>query len=111
VDLGDELVLLGQARDGSIAATMVKVKGVFSSGQDEFDRSFMNIPLSFFQDVYAMDGAVHEVVALGKSLEDVPEIKGAIEAAIEKLSNQRGLVVLDWKELMPGLIQAIRWTW
>ena len=108
VDLGDEVVLLGQGRDGSIAATMVQVKGIFKSGQDEFDRNFINIPLPFFQDVYAMDGAVHEVVALGESLEDVPEIKRVVKAGIEKLSNQRDLVVLDWKELMPGLIQAIQ---
>ncbi|MBW2545500.1 MAG: ABC transporter permease, partial [Deltaproteobacteria bacterium] len=72
VGLGDELVVLGQGRDGSVAATVVKVKGIYRSGMDEFDRSSINIPLKNFQDVYAMRGAVHEVVALGKSLEYVP---------------------------------------
>lgn len=51
VVLGDELVVLGQGRDGSIAATVVKVKGIFSSGQDEFDRSSIHIPLGYFQDI------------------------------------------------------------
>ena len=49
--LGDELVILGQGRDGSIAATVVKIKGIFSSGQDEFDRSSIHIPLGYFQDI------------------------------------------------------------
>ena len=108
VVLGDELVVLGQGRDGSIAATVVKVKGIFSSGQDEFDRSTIHIPLKYFQDVYAMNGAVHEVVALGKSLEYIPEIKSRVTAGIENMNQKDHLVVLDWMELMPGLIQAIQ---
>jgi putative ABC transport system permease protein len=108
VDLGDELVLLGQGRDGSIAATVVKVKGIFSSGLDELDRSTLNIPLKTFQDVYTMDGAVHEVVALGRSLDEVPAIKETVSTAIEKTDKKDGLVALDWMELMPGLIEAIQ---
>jgi len=108
VGLGDELVMLGQGRDGSIAATVIKVKGIFSSGQDEFDRSFINIPLKYFQDVYSMRGAVHEVVAVGESLEYVPEIKRTVTAGIENMGTKDPLVVLDWKELMPGLIQSIQ---
>ena len=108
VVLGDELVVLGQGRDGSIAATVVKVKGIFSSGQDEFDRSTIHIPLKYFQDVYAMNGAVHEVVALGKSLGYIPEIKSRVTAGIENMNQKDHLVVLDWMELMPGLIQAIQ---
>jgi len=108
VSLGDELVVLGQGRDGSIAATMVKVKGIYSSGQDEFDRSSIYIPLKNFQDVYGMHGAVHEVVVLGKSLEDVSEIKKAVAAGIKKMDKRHHLVALDWMELMPGLIQGIQ---
>ncbi|MBW2545497.1 MAG: FtsX-like permease family protein [Deltaproteobacteria bacterium] len=55
-----------------------------------------------------MRGAVHEVVALGKSLEYVPEIKKAVAAGIEDIGNEGHLVVLDWMELMPGLIEAIQ---
>jgi putative ABC transport system permease protein len=108
VGLGDELVMLGQGRDGSIAATVVKVKGIFGSGQDEFDRSSIHIPLKYFQDVYAMYGAAHEVVAFGKSLEYVPKIKGTVMAGIENTNKKGHLVALDWMELMPGLIEAIK---
>jgi putative ABC transport system permease protein len=108
VGLGDELVVLGQGRDGSIAATVVAVKGIFSSGQDELDRSVLHMPLKYFQDVYAMSGAVHEVVAVGKSLEDIPGIKEAVATGIKKFDGNEKLVVLDWMELMPGLIEAIQ---
>ena len=105
---GDELVLLGQGRDGSIAATVVSVKGVFSSGQDAFDRDTVLIPLRYFQEVYSMFGAVHEVVAIGKTLDDVAEMKESVAAGIERAGKGDELVVLDWMELMPGLIEVIK---
>jgi putative ABC transport system permease protein len=108
VSIGDEIVLLGQGRDGSIAATVVKVKGIFRSGEDKFDRSCLHIPLHFFQDTYAMRGAVHEVVAVCTSLESVPVAKKRLTEEIIDLNEKEPLVVLDWRELMPGLVQAIR---
>jgi len=108
VGLGDELVVLGQGRDGSVAATVVKVKGTYNSGQDEFDRSSIHIPLKHFQDVYAMRGGVHEVVALGKSLGAIPAIRRAVAGSIENDDPKHVLVVLDWIDLMPGLIEGIK---
>ena len=107
VTIGDELTLLGQGRDGSIAATVVQVKGIFSSGIDEFDRSAIQIPLVAFQDTFSMDEAVHEVVVIGKSLSDVSRIKAKLKAALSGLNSRKPLKVLDWQELMPGLRQAI----
>ena len=108
VGLGDELTILGQGRDGSIAATVVRVKGVYKSGIDEFDRSSIHIPLKIFQDVYSMGGAVHEVVAIGLSLKDVSVMKKATQVALRKLDQKYPLVALDWDEIMPGLLQAIK---
>ncbi len=105
---GDELVLLGQGRDGSIAATVVSVRGIFESGQDEFDRGTILIPLPFFQDVFSMNGAVHEVVVLGRSLDDVATMKENIAARIARLEGGEQLVVLDWLELLPGIVEAIK---
>jgi putative ABC transport system permease protein len=107
LELGDELTLLGQGRDGSIAATVVTVKGIYSSGIDEFDRSAIQIPLKTFQNVYTMDDAVHEVVIIGKSLSDIAEIKHSIELNLSILDPQKPLKTLDWEELMPGLRQGI----
>jgi len=107
VSTGDELTLLGQGRDGSIGATVVRVKGIFRSGIDEFDRSAMQIPLSTFQDIFSMEGTVHEVVVIGKSLSDVSRIKAQLKAALAVLNNGKALKTLDWQELMPGLRQAI----
>ncbi len=107
VKLGDELTLIGQGRDGSIAATVVQVKGIFSSGISEFDRSAVQIPLQTFQDVYSMQGAVHEVVIIADALRNIAAIKTAIQATLSSLKLKKPLTVLDWNELMPGLRQSI----
>lgn len=106
-DVGDELTVLGQGRDGSIAATVVKIKGVYSSGIDDFDRASIHIPLKTFQEVYSMQGAVHEVVTIAASLADVDDIKTIIKSALLSVKSTRQLTVLDWNELMPGLRQSI----
>jgi putative ABC transport system permease protein len=107
VRLGDELTVLGQGRDGSIAATVVRVKGIFSSGISEFDRAAIHIPLKTFQEVYAMQGAVHEVVVIADSLRSIAALKTRVEAGLASLNLKNPLTVLDWDELMPGLRQSI----
>ncbi len=104
---GDEITLLGQGRDGSIAATVVMVRGIIATGNDDFDRNTLCIPLPFFQDVYAMGPAVHEVVVACTSLDAVPAAAAALRRDVARLPGGTGLAVLDWKELMPGLVEAI----
>jgi len=105
---GDELIMLGQGRDGSVAATLLTVKGVYKSGLPDIDRSSIQITLKNFQDVFSMRGAVHEVVVIGDSLRDIPAIKATVVAAMENIRSKRPMVALDWMELVPGLLQSIQ---
>jgi ABC-type lipoprotein release transport system permease subunit len=108
VDVGDELTVIGQGRDGSVAATLLIVRGIYKSGLADFDRSSVQISLRNFQDLYSMRGAAHEVVAIARSLRDVAAIKRSVEAGIADIGNDHSLVALDWMELVPGLLQAIQ---
>lgn len=110
VGVGDLVTLLGQGRDGSIAATVVTVKGTFASGQDDFDRGALYLPLDYFQEMYAMEGAVHEVVGVAPSIWEVPALERHLAEELGRLAREQQmppLVVLDWKALMPGLAQGI----
>lgn len=106
ISIGDELTVLGQGRDGSIAATVLSVKGIYKSGMDEFDRSTIQIPLKTFQTVYSMGNSAHEVVIISKSLSDISGIKHDLET-IFKNKSLNALTVLTWDELTPGLRQGI----
>lgn len=105
---GDEITILGQGKDGSVAATVVKIQGIINSGMDELDRNTLHIPLSAFQDIFFMDQAVHEIVVTTDSLSDVETVKAHLQQQIENRFPSSRPVVLDWDELMPGLGQAIR---
>ena len=106
--VGDELILLGQGKDGSVAATVMQVKGVFRSGIDGLDRGSVQIPLADFQEVYAMDHSVHQVVCLASRLSQVEAVKESISSVLAADPKTAELVVLDWTELMPGLLQSIQ---
>lgn len=105
VGIGDELTLLGSGRDGSFAAAIVSIVGIFDSRIPEMDRGIAEIPLGLFQDTFAMDGAGHQLVITTAELSGVP---AAIQAAHQLLPVESDLVVHDWEALQPGLKQAIQ---
>jgi len=105
VSLGDEVTLLGSGRDGSFAAAVVVVVGIFDSGVTDMDRSIAEVPLAFFQDVFFMEGAGHQIVVTAPDLAAVDEIQYELERL---LPPQSGLVVHQWDALLPGLKQAIQ---
>ena len=105
VDVGDELTLLGSGKDGSFAAAVVIIAGIFDSGLAEFDRSITEIPLGLFDDVFYMNGSGHHIVFNNGGIDGVAELKAGVEAA---LPADADLVVHDWDALQPGLQQAIK---
>ncbi len=105
VEIGDELTLLGSGLDGSFAAAIVTVVGIFDSGIAELDRSIAEIPLQHFQDTFFMDGAGHEIVVNAADINSAPALEAQVEVL---LPDNEGLVVRDWNRLQPGLKQAIQ---
>ena len=103
VALGDEITLLGSGRDGSFAAAVATVVGIFDSGVPDIDRSLAEVPLGYFQDVFYMEGAGHQIVIAAPDLASVELIREQVEDLIPA-----GLVVHDWDALQPGLKQAIQ---
>jgi putative ABC transport system permease protein len=105
VSVGDEITVLGSGVDGSFAAAVLTVAGIFKSGVKEIDRSIAEIPLAAFQEIFYMNGAGHQVVIMAPSLGAVPELQVRVEAAI---AGEGDLVVHDWDALQPGLKQMIQ---
>jgi len=105
VGLGDELTFIGSGRDGSFAAAVVTVVGIFESGMVDLDRGFAEVPLGFFQATFAMDGAGHAVAVMAPGLIQVGSMRSRVAAL---LPDGEDLVVHDWDALLPGLKQAIQ---
>ena len=103
VGVGDELTLIGSGLDGSFAAAVVNVVGIFDSGIAEIDRTIAEIPLGYFQDMFYMEGAGHQVVVNAPIIDDAPAVQAVVEGLVPD-----DLVVHDWNRLQPGLKQAIQ---
>ena len=103
IGIGDECTLIGQGRDGSVAATVVRIVGIFRTGIDEFDRATMQIPFSDFDLVFSMEGGAHRLVITTKTLTD----DRGVAAAVRMMPEADELAVLTWDELTPGLRQSI----
>ena len=65
VAVGDSLVLITQAADGSLANELLTVVGVVKTGSAAMDRAGAWVPLADLQRVLALEDQVHEVLIVG----------------------------------------------
>jgi len=105
VGTGDELTLLGTGRDGSFAAAVLTIVGVYESAVADVDRSVAAMPIRTFQQVFFMEGAGHQVVVSAPALDAVPAL---VERTAALLPPEGDMVVHDWDALQAGLRQMIQ---
>lgn len=102
ISVGDELVMLGTAKEGGVAAAVAEVAGVFSTGSAALDRSLALIPIADFRAAWNL--APDEAHRLVVVVDGVSEALNAAEAAADVAAPFR---VLDWQALMPEVRQFI----
>ncbi|MDJ0761023.1 MAG: FtsX-like permease family protein [Woeseiaceae bacterium] len=102
VSVGDELTMLGSGRDGSFAAAVMTIVGIFDSGIPDLDRSIAEIPLATFQEVFYMRGSGHQIVINAPTIDSASDYRQRIRALLPD-----DLELHDWTALQPGLKQAI----
>ncbi len=103
-NIGDELLILGMGENGTTAAVIVNVVGIFESNSQELDRSLVQIPLNLFQDVFEIRDAVHVITIIGEGLEYQQQ---TLKQMRQDIQGHRDLVVLGWEQLIPDLKQGI----
>ncbi len=107
---GDEITIFGSGRDGSTAAAILTVVGIFESNITELDRALAQMPLQSFQSVFSMRDEIHRVVIMTRELEQVPLVEAEITRLIDRYleEKQPDIRVLDWDALQPELKQSIQ---
>lgn len=105
IKVGDELTLLGAGRDGSVAATVLPVVGIFETNNPAIDRQVVQLPLATFQETFSMGDSAHLIAISGPGLRQIQDTEARVRA---QLPQGRGLVLLDWERLIPGLKQLIQ---
>lgn len=99
VGVGDEVVVLGNAPGGGVAAMVLTVVGTFATGQADFDRSQIHVRLAEFQEAFGLGDQVHAIALL---LAD--------PAATDKTAAALGdgdTVGVSWQQQLPDIHQLI----
>ncbi len=104
IGIGDEVVIMGTGRDGSIAATILPVVGIYESGAKDLDRNLLQMPLLTFQEIFNMEGHGHSLVIYQNDVNTAHVLQQTIQNVLNDYDNH---VVLRWDELQRGLKEMI----
>jgi ABC-type lipoprotein release transport system permease subunit len=106
VRVGDEVAVVGQGVDGSLANDLFTVKGVVTTSVDLVNRQGILIELSDAQTLFAMSDEAHEIVIHARR----PEMASALARRLAGATGLSGAEVLDWQTLAPEMVTLVRIT-
>jgi putative ABC transport system permease protein len=101
---GQQIVIVSQAADGSIADDVYAVVGVVESGDPVADQAAFYLDLKEAQDLLALDGRVHEIAIVVKKLGLVSRVVREIRLAL----NNPQLDVAPWQEFARSFYVAMQ---
>jgi ABC-type lipoprotein release transport system permease subunit len=100
---GDEIALVGQGVDGSLANDLVQVEGLIQTPVDFVNRQGILLEIGEAQTLFAMPDEAHEVVVHARD----PEGVKLLASRLASLPNLAGTEVLDWQTLAPEMVSLI----
>lgn len=102
VEVGDEVVVVGQAADGSMANDLYRVRGVLGAVGDALDRGGFFMTEGAFRQLMVLPEGAHEIAAVREDRDaDLDGIVAAAKAAAPKLD------VASWREIQPVIAQMM----
>jgi ABC-type lipoprotein release transport system permease subunit len=106
VRVGDDVAVVGQGVDGSLANDLFTVKAVVTTSVDLVNRQGILIELSDAQALFAMPDEAHEIVIHARR----PEMASALSQRLARANGIAGAEVLDWQTLAPEMVMLVRIT-
>ena len=106
VGVGDELVLVGSAADGSMANDLYTVAGVFRTGLVEFDARTAVLAIGDLQALIYLDPArIHEIAVATADPAEADAVAARLAEAID--ADGREIEVASWTVLNPVLVDYV----
>lgn len=95
VDVGDEVIALVQAADGSLGNEIYRVTGILKAVGDTIDRSAALLHQADFASLFVSGGRIHEIAVAGRDAESAAALRPIVAAAAP------GADVRTWRKLLP----------
>jgi len=102
--VGDELVILSQGADGSLANDLYKIVGTVESGDRATDQSTLYMHITDAQDLLVLEGRVHEIVVIA----DGPKRLLPLAARISNALGRSDLIVEPWQVYAKSFYEAMK---
>ena len=99
-----EIVIVSQGADGSIANDLYNIVGIAESGDDITDRVACYLHIADAQELFVLDGRVHEIVVIVSNINRVNKITSTIETQLSDTT----LDVAPWQEVAKSFYRAMR---
>ena len=106
VSAGDEIAVVGQGVDGSLANDLYTVKALVTTPVDLVNRQGVVVELSSAQTLFAMPDEAHEIVIHARR----PEASAALARRLSANPTFSEAEVLDWQGLAPEMVTLVRIT-
>jgi putative ABC transport system permease protein len=104
LQVGDSVSILSQGFDGSFAGMRdLQIVGIFRSGNVEYDRTLVLMPLAKIIDKFSMDKFMTSIAIRLQDGTRMPEVRDRLR----KLIPNKDLEIMGWDELMPELMQYV----
>lgn len=85
IGLGDEIILISQGADGSIANDIYLVNGIVGT-RTSTDRLSVYLPLMAAQEFLTLQGRVHEYAIVLEDIDDAREVAAELQAELPRLT-------------------------
>lgn len=102
--LFQDIVIVSQAADGSIANDLYTITGIVSSGDEASDRMALYLHLGEAQELFVLPGQVHEIAVVVRDLGRVDRMT----EEIQKTLNKPELEVSPWQEFAKTFYRAMK---
>ncbi|VAX20645.1 Lipoprotein release ABC-type transport system, LolE-like permease protein [hydrothermal vent metagenome] len=100
--LGDEVIIVSQAADGSMANDLYNVKGILKSVGEMIDRSGFFMTENAFRELMGVASGAHEIAIVRRNINE------KLSAAIKKVSAVApNAEAKTWRELMPVIAKML----
>ncbi|MBI4358223.1 MAG: ABC transporter permease [Candidatus Omnitrophica bacterium] len=106
VGLGDKVVIMTQAMDGTLSGYAYQLKGIFHTGSQTLDEVSAYITLNSAQDLLGLGEETHEIVVRLNRRDAIPTFLSAIKEIVSQDQHE----VLTWNEIMPEVEQWVDWS-
>lgn len=102
VSLGDRVVAMASALDGTVGSEMFRVAGIYESASLSFDKMYVYVPLKRAQEMLRVDNRVAEVAILAADIDSVEVMKKEFLAKLGPACE-----VQSYSDLLPMLVSQI----